>query len=114
MSEEPNRIDEEEVDRLLTEQRRARIVRQRNIVLIVAGVALVVLVLAGLIIWRVRSSKTEAETEVTPTVSVKVAKAEKETIAAPVNAVGTIWPREKADVSAKISAQIKSMPLLKN
>jgi RND family efflux transporter MFP subunit len=28
--------------------------------------------------------------------------------------VGTIWPREKADVGAKISAQIKSMPLLKN
>src|SRR6185437_13580739 len=45
---------------------------------------------------------------------VKVAKAEKATIAAPVTAVGTIWPREKADVSAKISAQIKSMALLKN
>jgi RND family efflux transporter MFP subunit len=102
MSEEPNR----------TEQRRARIVRQRNIVLIVLG--LVVLIIAGLIIWRVRSSKSEAETEVTPIVSVKIAKAEKAMIAAPVTAVGTIWPREKADVGAKISAQIKSMPLLKN
>jgi multidrug efflux pump subunit AcrA (membrane-fusion protein) len=29
-------------------------------------------------------------------------------------AVGTIWPREKADVGAKISAQIKQMALLKN
>ena len=94
------------------QERRARIVRQRNIVLIVMG--LVVLLIAILIVWRVRRSKTEAETEVTPTVSVKVAKAEKETIAAPVTAVGTIWPREKADVGAKISAQIKSMPLLKN
>ena len=94
------------------DERRARIVRQRNIVLIVMG--LVVLLVAFLIIWRVRRSKTEAETEVTPTVSVKVAKAETQTIAAPVTAVGTIWPREKADVSAKISAQIKSMPLLKN
>jgi len=75
---------------------------------------LVVLLIAMLIIWRVRRSKTEAETEVTPTVSVKVAKAEKQTIAAPVTAVGTIWPREKADVGAKISAQIKSMALLKN
>lgn len=93
-------------------QRRARIVRQRNIVLIVMG--LVVLLVAFLIVWRVRRSKTEAEPEATPTVSVKVAKAEKETIAAPVTAVGTIWPREKADVGAKISAQIKSMPLLKN
>lgn len=88
--------------------------RQRNIVLVAAGVGLVVLLLAGLIVWRVRSSKTEEETEVTPTVSVKVAKAEKGAIASPVTAVGTIWPREKADVGAKISAQIKSMVLLKN
>jgi len=51
---------------------------------------------------------------VTPTVGVKVAKAERGTIAAPVTAVGTIWPREKADVAAKVSAQIKSMALLKN
>jgi RND family efflux transporter MFP subunit len=94
------------------EQRRARIVRQRNLVLIVMG--FIVLLIAVLIIWRVRSSKPEAETKVTPTVSVKVAKAEKSTIAAPVTAVGTIWPREKADVGAKISAQIKSMALLKN
>jgi HlyD family secretion protein len=112
MNEDPNKIDDDEVERLLKEQRRARIVRRRNLVLAVGGV--VVLLLAGLIIWRVRSSKNEAEPEVTPTVSVKVARAEKETIAAPVTAVGTIWPREKADVGAKISAQIKSMALLKN
>jgi HlyD family secretion protein len=74
----------------------------------------VVALLAGVIIWRVRRTKPEAEAEVTPTVSVKVAKAEKSTIAAPITAVGTIWPREKADVGAKVSAQIKSMPLLKN
>ena len=42
MSEEPNRIDDEEVDRLLAEQRRARLVRQRNIVLILSGAGLVV------------------------------------------------------------------------
>ena len=112
MNAHSNKIDEEEVDQLLAEQRRARIVRQRNIVLIVMG--LVVLLIAVLIVWRVRSSKPEAETEVTPTVSVKVAKAERSTIAAPVTAVGTIWPREKADISAKVSAQIKSMALLKN
>lgn len=114
MSEDPNRIDDEEIDRLLAQQRRERIVRQRNMVLIVTGVVVVVLALAVLIFWRARSSKTEAEAEVTPTVSVKVAKAEKGTIAAPVTAVGTIWPREKADVAAKVSAQIKSMALLKN
>ena len=99
-------------EQLIAEQRRARVVRQRNMVLIVMG--LVVVLIAILIIWRVRSSRPEAETEVTPTVSVKVAKAERSTIAAPVTAVGTIWPREKADVGAKISAQIKSMALLKN
>jgi HlyD family secretion protein len=114
MSRDPDRINDEEVDRLLAEQRRARIVRQRNLVLIVAGVGIVALLLVGLIIRRVRTSGPEAEPEVTPTVSVKVAKAEKAAIAAPVTAVGTIWPREKADVGAKISAQIKSMALLKN
>src|SRR6187431_3119109 len=105
-------MSDEEVDQLLADQKRARIVRQRNIVLIVLG--LVVLLIAGLIVWRVRSAKPEEEAKVTATVSVKVARAEKSTIAAPVTAVGTIWPREKADVSAKISAQIKSMALLKN
>ena len=82
--------------------------------LVIAGVAIVVLLLASLIVWRVRNAKSEAEEKVTPTVAVKVAKAEKGAIAAPVTAVGTIWPREKADVGAKISAQIKSMALLKN
>ncbi|HYK21399.1 MAG TPA: efflux RND transporter periplasmic adaptor subunit [Pyrinomonadaceae bacterium] len=114
MIEEQNKIPDEEVDRLLAEQRRARIVRQRNLVLIVGTVALLVLLLAALIVWRLKRSATEAETEVKPTVSVKVAKAQKGNIAAPITAIGTIWPREKADVSAKISAQIKQMPLLKN
>src|ERR1051325_885875 len=113
MSDDPNRIPDEEVDRLLSEQRRARIVRQRNIVLI-AGSAVVVLLLIALVIWRLKRSATEGETEVTPTVSVKVVKAEKGNISEPISAVGTIWPREKADVAAKVSAQIKKMALLKN
>jgi len=89
-------------------------VRQRNTVLIIIGGGLVILLLAGLVIWRLRSSKGEQETEVTPVVTVKVVKAEKGSIAAPITAVGTIWPREKADVGAKVSAQIKKMALLKN
>ena len=99
---------------LLEQQRRARIVRQRNIVLIVGAVGLIFLILLFLIVWRWKKSAAEAEKEPTPIVSVKVAKAEKGEIAAQVSAVGTIWPREKADVSAKISAQIKQMALLKN
>src|SRR6476660_1770043 len=88
--------------------------RQRNAILLIALIALIVFGLTVLIIWRWKKSKPETEAEVTPVVSVKVAKAEKGNIAAPVVAVGTIWPREKADVGAKISAQIKKMALLKN
>ena len=80
----------------------------------VVVIALIALTLIVLIVWRLKRSATEQEAEVTPTVSVKVVKAEKGSIAAQVSAVGTIWPREKADVGAKISAQIKTMALLKN
>src|ERR1051326_6543991 len=50
MSEDPNRISDEEVDRLLAQQRRERVVHQRNTVLIVIGVVLVGAALAMLII----------------------------------------------------------------
>jgi len=88
--------------------------RQRNAILIIAVIAVIIFGLTVLVIWRLRKSKAEAEAEVTPVVSVKVAQAEKGSIAAEVVAVGTIWPREKADVGAKVSAQIKKMALLKN
>jgi len=87
--------------------------KRRNIVIAVVASAFIFITLITLIIWRSRSGSDE-EAEVTPTVSVKVAKAEKGTIAAEISAIGTIWPREKADVGAKISAQIKQMGLLKN
>src|SRR5256714_4590186 len=95
----------------IVETRRAR---QRNTIIIIAAIAIVFFALVILIIWRWKKSKSESEAEVTPVVSVKVAKAEQGSIAAQVGAVGTIWPREKADVGAKISAQIKKMALLKN
>src|SRR5712691_6051746 len=88
--------------------------RQRNTILIIAAIALVIFGLTILVVWRWKRSKAESEAEVTPVVSVKVAKAEPGSIAAQIIAVGTIWPREKADVGAKISAQIKKMALLKN
>jgi multidrug efflux pump subunit AcrA (membrane-fusion protein) len=91
-----------------------RATRQRNAILLIALVAVIVFGLTVLIVWRLKRSKPETEAEVTPTVSVKVAVAEKGDIAAQVVAVGTIWPREKADVGAKVSAQIKKMALLKN
>src|SRR5207244_4275477 len=47
-------------------------------------------------------------------VSVKQAKPYHSAISSESSAVVTIWPRDKADVAAKIGAQIKSMTLLKN
>src|SRR5258706_7466639 len=88
--------------------------RQRNTILVIAVIAVVIFALTILIIWRWKKSRVENEAEVTPVVSVKVAKAEQGSIAAQVVAVGTIWPRERADVAAKVSAQIKKMALLKN
>jgi multidrug efflux pump subunit AcrA (membrane-fusion protein) len=88
--------------------------RQRNAILIIAVIAVIIFGLTVLIIWRWKKSKAETEAGVTPVVSVKVAQAERGSIAAQVVAVGTIWPREKADVGAKVSAQIKKMALLKN
>ncbi len=87
--------------------------RRRTIVIITSIVAVLLLALVVLLIWRWRrSSETEEATNVV--VSVKVGQAVKEPIAAQISAVGTIFPRDKSDVAAKVSAQIKRMALLKN
>src|SRR5437667_1024483 len=118
MSQDPDNlnVNSAEADAVSIEAARIRgqRVRQRNTILVIAAIALVIFGLTILIIWRWKKSKAESEAEVTPVVSVKVAKAEPGSIAAQIIAVGTIWPREKADVGAKISAQIKKMALLKN
>jgi HlyD family secretion protein len=95
---------------LLIEERR----RQRRYQIIGASVVALILLVIIVAVWRWRSSSAPADEAVTPVVSVRVAKVERETIAAPVSAVGTIFPREQAAVAAKISAQIKRMGLLKN
>ena len=88
--------------------------RQQRYLIIGASVVVLVLVVIVVAVWKWRKSSAATEAEATPVVSVRVAKVEKQTIAAPVSAVGTIFPREQATVSAKISAQIKQMALLKN
>jgi multidrug efflux pump subunit AcrA (membrane-fusion protein) len=110
---ELNSTDKEEQEKWLAARReRLGRARRRNLI-VVASVAVVALLLLALVIWKWRrSSSPEEATAVV--VSVKVAKVEKETIAAPVSAVGTIFPREQATVAAKISAQIRTMGLLKN
>ncbi len=106
-------LDEEETEKWLA-LRRERLARERRRnLIIVASVAVVALLLLFLLIWRWRNSAaTEGETALV--VSVRVAKAERQPISTQVAAVGTIFPREKAEVSAKVSAPIKQMALLKN
>jgi HlyD family secretion protein len=87
--------------------------RSRTVVIAVAAVAVIAIV-AVVLIWRSRQSAAAPEATEAAVVSVKVAKVEREPIAAQVSALGTISPRDTAQVSPKISAQIKQMPLWKN
>ncbi len=105
-------LSPEETDRLLAERRERLARERRRNLIIVASVAVIGLIVVIWLVWRSRS--TAAETPEAVVVSVKVAKAECETITAEVSAVGSIFPREKADIGAKISAQIRQMALLKN
>jgi HlyD family secretion protein len=93
--------------------RRWRADSRRRLILIASAVLLLVLVIVVLV-WRSRRNTVTTADAAEPVVSVLVAKAEKQTIAAQVSALGTVFPRDTAQVSAKISAQIKQMPLLKN
>lgn len=95
-----------EAERLAAERRR------RVTLVAVASVAIIAIVAVVLIVRSRKSTATE-ETEAA-VVSVKVAKAERAPIASQVSALGTIFPRDTAQVSPKISAQIRQMPLWKN
>ncbi|HEY8227916.1 MAG TPA: efflux RND transporter periplasmic adaptor subunit [Pyrinomonadaceae bacterium] len=94
--------------------KRVRSIQERRYLIIGTAVVLLVLFVIVVAVWRWRKSSETTEDPVTPVVSVRVVKAEKEEIAAPVTAVGTIFPREQATVAPKVSAQIKTMALLKN
>lgn len=77
-------------------------------------VALLILALLAFGIYKLRPKPVKEEEPEAAVVSVQVAKVGRETLAARTKALGTIFPREQATVSAKISSQIKSMRLLKN
>lgn len=78
-------------------------------------VAILVALVAIIAYWALSSTKkSAAEEEEAIVVSVRVAKAERESIAAEVTALGTIFARKEATVSSKIAGQIKQMALLKN
>ena len=87
--------------------------RRRTVIIAVASVAVVAIVVVALIIRSRKGGEAEEEKEAA-VVSVKVAKAERAPIASQVSALGTIFPRGTAQVSPKISGQIRQMPLLKN
>jgi len=119
---EPEKLPGEDLDQGVSspvessfdQDQRMKARRERRYLIIGTSVVALVVVVIIVAVWKWRASSATADEAVTPVVSVRVAKATRETIAAPVSAVGTIFPREQATVGAKISAQIKQMGLLKN
>lgn len=99
-------------DPLRGSERNSPLRRRRMLVASASIIALFLVSLAAMV-WRSRKATDQTE-ESSAVVSVRVAKAEKQSISSQVAALGTISAREQATVSAKISAQIKQMPLLKN
>jgi multidrug efflux pump subunit AcrA (membrane-fusion protein) len=128
MSDEPERQDVRTPDekaadylnaagpsaREIVEAERAGAERRRRVILIALATVAVVAIVAVVLIFRSRKSVETEEAKEATVVSVKVAKASREPIASQVSALGTIFPRDTAQVSPKISAQIKQMPLWKN
>ena len=86
----------------------------KTLLFVVSGIAVVLLLLLGVYLLWFRNAATTSEEKEDVVVSVKVAKAEKDSIAKEISAVGTAVPSERADVSASISAQIRQMGQLKN
>jgi RND family efflux transporter MFP subunit len=84
---------------------------KRRRVQIAAAIGLLILIVAG---WCWHRSGATDEEAAQPIVSVRLARAEIAAIAQPLDLVGTISGRQEATISAKVSAQIAQMPLLKN
>jgi HlyD family secretion protein len=103
----------DEISQTVRNRRERMSPRQRQLLILTSIAAVLLVSLAVLLIWRWRRA-SEAEEATNVVVSVKVSQAVKEPIAAQISAVGTIFPRDKADVAAKVSAPIKRMALLKN
>ena len=89
---------------------------RRKFFVVLGIVALVLLLIGGY--FYLERNKAAVETKEEPKeetiVSVKVARAEKQSIAQEFTAIGTVAPAEQSTVAASISAQIKRMRLLKN
>lgn len=77
-------------------------------------IAALVMALLALVIYKLAPKTSEEGEPEGATVSVQVAKVEREEITQESKALGTVFPREQASISAKVSSQIKSMAILKN
>jgi len=84
---------------------------KRRRVQIGGAAGLLILIIAGWC-WHRRAASDEEAAQ--PIVSVRLAKAEIGPIAQPLELAGTISARQEATLSAKVSAQIAQMALLKN
>jgi len=83
--------------------------------IVIAAIVIAALVLGVLYIYlRREQPAAETEKKEEAVVSVKVAKAEKDTISSEISAPGTVAPSEQSTVASTISAQIIQMRLLKN
>ncbi|MDT4895573.1 MAG: hypothetical protein QOH25_650 [Acidobacteriota bacterium] len=110
----PGELDSDAAEEeLRLEEARVLWRRRRNNIL-VYGMS--VLALAFVAYWLLRSPQPSADaaSQTNVVVSVSVAHAERQPIAAEASALGTIFPREQATVAPKINAQIKQMGLFKN
>jgi len=126
MSNEPNRSDSRTPDERTADERTAdelnaadpaprfEAERRRRMTLIAVATVAIIAIVAVVLVLRSRKGGEAEEEKEAAVVSVKVAKAERAPIASQVSALGTIFPRDTAQVSPKISAQIKQMPLWKN
>jgi HlyD family secretion protein len=112
--ENPDQRDSADVEPDLEAEARSEAGPEVRYLIIGISALVLVLLVIGVFVWKWRKSSAATEEATTPVVSVRVAKAEKQQIAAQISAVGTIFPREQATVAAKVSAQIKKMSLLKN
>ena len=84
-------------------------------VVTIGGIVVATIFLGGVYLFlRNKNGTPEAEKGEDVVVSVKVAKAEKDSISSEVSAPGTVEAAEQSTVSSSISAQIVQMPLLKN
>jgi HlyD family secretion protein len=100
---------------MIEPQKRGPYRPSQSVIRAIGLIALVAVALALVLVFRFWPSRKSAEPEeAAPVVSVRVVKASRQTVTSETTALGTIWPKQQATISPKISAPIARMALLKN